>query len=375
MKLADFELERYFARYEFNAPYLLCCSDCETITIQDILQLEGEASVTDFMNLALGYTEAPGSKGLRGQIAGLYKNMGEENILVTSGAEEAIFIFMNAVLQAGDHVIVQYPCYQSLAEIAAAIGCEVSRWEMKEADHWESDFGFLRQKIRTNTRAIIVNMPHNPTGYLMPHKEWINLVDLLRENNILLFSDEVYRFLEYDKNDCLEAACDIYENAVSLGVMSKAYGLAGLRIGWVATGNHKILARMAAFKDYTTICNSAPSEFLAAIALKHHDILVQRNLDIIKQNLALLDEFFKRQAHLFSWVRPKAGPIAFPSLSGKGGADKFCSDLVTNRGVLLLPASCYGFGDQNFRIGFGRQSLPQALERLDNYLQDTGGRF
>ncbi|MDD3268368.1 MAG: aminotransferase class I/II-fold pyridoxal phosphate-dependent enzyme [Syntrophomonadaceae bacterium] len=369
MRIADFELERYFARYEFSSAYLLCCSDCETLTVADVLQLEGEEAKTKFMKLGLGYTESPGSEELRCQIAGIYDHMDVENILVTAGAEEAIFIFMNTILGLGDHVIVQYPCYQSLGEVARSIGCEVSHWEMEEAKGWEPDLESLKHMIKPNTRAVIVNLPHNPTGYLLPRQNFSNLVEILRERNILLFSDEVYRLLEYHDLERLPAACDIYENAVSLGVMSKAYGLAGLRIGWVASRNPKIIRAMAAFKDYTTICNSAPSEFLAAIALKHSDSIVRRNQDIIKHNLLLLDDFFAQYSGLFSWVRPKAGPIAFPSLEWPGGVDAFCSDLNTASGVLLLPSSCFGFGNRNFRIGFGRKNMPEALEQLQNFLK------
>ncbi|MEN6324877.1 MAG: aminotransferase class I/II-fold pyridoxal phosphate-dependent enzyme [Syntrophomonas sp.] len=369
MKITDFKLERYFARHEFSSPYLLCCSDCETLTVEDVLQLEGEEARTKFMKLGLGYTESPGSKELRQQIARIYDHMEVENILVTAGAEEAIFIFMNTSLVSGDHVIVQFPYYQSLGEVARSIGCEVSYWDMEEAQGWAPDLESLLHIIKPNTRAVIVNMPHNPTGYLCSRHGFTNLVGILRERNILLFSDEVYRLLEYHDSDRLPAACDIYENAVSLGVMSKAYGLAGLRIGWVASSNLKIIRKMAAFKDYTTICNSAPSEFLAAIALKHSESVVRRNLDIIKHNLLLLDEFFVRYSDIFSWNRPKAGPIAFPSVEWPGGVDVFCSQLIAARGVLLLPASCFGFGTRNLRIGFGRRDMPEALEQLQSFLK------
>lgn len=369
MRVADFKLERYFAQHEFSAPYLLCCSDCETLTVEDVLQLEGEEAKSEFMKLGLGYTESPGSEELRQRISGIYEHMEADDILVTSGAEEAIFLFMNTSLAPGDHVIVHYPYYQSLGEVARSIGCEVSHWQMAEADGWKPDLASLIHMIKPHTRAVIVNMPHNPTGYLCSRQEFANLVEILRERNILLFSDEVYRLLEYHDPDRLPAACDVYENAVSLGVMSKAYGLAGLRIGWVASRNQKIIRGMAAFKDYTTICNSAPSEFLAAIALKHSESVVRRNLDIIKHNLLLLDEFFVRFSDIFTWNRPKAGPIAFPSVEWPGGVDAFCSGLVAARGILLLPASCFGFGSRNFRIGFGRQNMPEALEQLQNYLQ------
>jgi len=371
MKLQDFKLERYFSKYEFNAPYLLCCSDCESLTVRELLDLEGEGAHKSFQNLWLGYTESSGSPMLRQNIASLYQEMGMEDILVASGAEEAIFIFMNTALDKSHHVIVQHPCYQSLFEVARAIGCQVTLWQMNEADNWDLDIEWLKKNIRENTRAIIINTPHNPTGYLMSREKQAAIIELARDRNILLFSDEVYRFLEYNEKDRLEAACDLYPNAVSLGVMSKTYGLPGLRIGWTATQNTDIHKKMAAFKDYTTICNSAPSEFLASVGLKHRDQLARRNLTIIKDNLELLDQFFQRYAGLFSWVRPKAGPIAFPSIRWDKDVEDFCRELVLSAGVLLLPGSSYDFGgNRHFRIGFGRKNMPQCLDRLEGYLRE-----
>ncbi|MEW6696223.1 MAG: aminotransferase class I/II-fold pyridoxal phosphate-dependent enzyme [Bacillota bacterium] len=370
MKLQDFKLERYFAKYEFNAPYLLCCSDCESYTIKEILALDGERAASAFDNQWLGYTESLGNPELRRQIAALYRTMEDRDVLVTSGAEEAIFIFMNIALEQGDHVIVQYPCYQSLFEIARSIGCEVTKWEMKEENNWELDLDFLKDNIRENTRAIIINSPHNPTGYLPSQEKFNSIIELAGNKGILLFSDEVYRCLEYDEADRLEAACDLYENAVSLGVMSKTYGLAGLRIGWVATKNSGIFHKMASFKDYTSICNSAPSEFLAALALKHHQQLAQRNLTIIKDNLSELDLFFAKYPELFDWRRPKAGPIAFPSIKWGDPVENFCTDVVNSKGVLLLPGNYYDFGNRNFRIGFGRKNMPACVEKLDEYLRE-----
>jgi len=370
MKISPFQLERYFAKYEFKAPYLLCTSDCESMTIEELLAFE-EGSFEKFKKHWLGYTESEGNPELKREIVKLYESMDPSNILVHSGAEEAIFTFMNSALKTGDHVIVHYPCYQSLFEIAKAIGCEVTKWEAVEENNWELDLDFLKKNIKSNTRAIIINCPHNPTGYLMSREKLLDLVDIARKQNLLLFSDEVYRFLEYDENDRLPAACDIYENAVSVGVMSKTFGLAGLRIGWAATKNRKIFDEMASFKDYTSICSSAPSEFLASVALRHRDKIVERNRSIVLKNLKILDEFFDSYMDIFNWQRPKAGSIAFPGLKGNIDAESFCMDLVEKSGVLLLPSNYFGFGNKNFRIGFGRLNLPECVEKLDMYMKNN----
>lgn len=366
MQLPPFKLERYFARYEFNSKYLLCSSDCEAWTVQDILVLEPGAEQS-FHKHWLGYTESSGSPGLRQQIARIYTNIQPEHTLVHSGAGEAIFLCMHAALQAGDHVIVHAPCYQSLTEVARSIGCEVTLWEARETNHWELDTDELKGMLRPTTRLLVINTPHNPTGAHMERETFLKINHFAQEHNLLLFSDEVYRESEYSPTDRLPAACDVNESAISLGVMSKTYGLAGLRIGWIATHNTELINRMAVLKDYTTICSSAPSEFLAELALRHRDRLAQRNREIITSNLALLDAFFGRHAGRFTWIPPRAGPIAFPRLL-EGNVEAFCHSLVTTAGVLLLPGALFGHPGNHFRIGFGRRNMPEALQCLEEFV-------
>jgi aspartate/methionine/tyrosine aminotransferase len=366
MHLSPFKLERYFAKYEFTARYLLCSSDCESLSVGDLLALEPGADEA-LQRHWLGYTESVGAPSLRQEIAPIYTTIQPGQVLVHSGAQEAIFLFMHATLQPGDHVVVHWPCYQSLFEVAKSAGAEVDFWEARESNGWALDLDELKRLLKPNTRAVVVNTPHNPTGYLMPQSDFLELSRLTQEQGLLLFSDEVYRGLEYNPADRLPAACEVNESAVSLGVTSKTYGLAGLRIGWIATRNADIYNRMATLKDYTTICNSAPSEFLAELALRHSDRIAGRNLQIIQSNLALLDDFFSRNADRFSWVRPKAGPIAFPHLL-KGDVEAFCDELVHESGVLLLPGSMYDHPGNHFRVGFARKNMPPALTQLEQFL-------
>jgi aspartate/methionine/tyrosine aminotransferase len=366
MKINPFKLERYFAKYEFNTEFLLCSSDCESMSIQELLAMEDGAG-DRFQDQWLGYTESLGSPTLRQEISKIYSSTSPDQILVHSGAEEAIFTFMQAALEPGDHLIVHWPCYQSLFEIATSIGCQISRWESRSKNHWKLDPEELEALIQPNTKVIVVNNPHNPTGYLMSSETYQATWQLAQSRDILLFSDEVYRESEYDAIGRLPAACDLGPNGISLGVMSKSYGLAGLRIGWIATQNRDLYQKIARLKDYTTICNSAPSEFLAEVALRQRQKLLNRNLGIITHNLALLDDFFTRHKSTFQWYQPDAGPIAFPRLLDDN-IDDFCDQLVKEAGVLLLPGSMYDHPGDHFRIGFGRANLPQALERLEDYL-------
>ncbi len=366
MEIAPFKLERFFAKYEFSTEYLLCSSDCEAMTVGELLEME-PGSAEEFAAHWLGYTESAGAPQLRKTICGIYESIAPDEVLVHTGAEEAIFLFMHAMLQSGDHVVVHSPCYQSLMEVARSLGCEVSPWAAREEDGWSPGIEALERLMRPNTKAIILNTPHNPTGYLMPRDEFEAVSALAREQGALLFSDEVYRESEYDPQMRLPAACDLGAHTVSLGVTSKTYGLAGLRIGWIATHNRDVYEKMAALKDYTTICNSAPSEFLATVALRNRQRLVERNVGIIQHNLETVREFLRRHADLFSWVPPRAGSMAFPRYLG-GSVDAFCDKLVREAGVLLLPGSMYDEHENHFRLGLGRKNLPEAVQRLEEFL-------
>jgi aspartate/methionine/tyrosine aminotransferase len=215
---------------------------------------------------------------------------------------------------------------------------------------------------------VVINSPHNPTGFQMPQDLFREVIRLAEERGLLLFADEVYREAEYREEDRLPAACDSSPSCVSLGVMSKSYGLAGLRIGWLATRNARLLEAVAALKDYTTICSPAPSEFLAELALRHRQSLLRRNLDLIRGNLQVLDAFFARHLERFSWRRPLAGPVAFPRLLG-ADVGSFCDRLREDSGVLLLPGSVFGDRDNHFRVGFGRADLPEAVAHLEEALR------
>src|SRR6056297_514883 len=368
MKIKDFKLERYFARYEFSTPYLLSSSDCEPLSLNELLSIADNDSLKRWNNLKLGYTESQGHPVLREEVAGLYQTIQSKDVLITA-PEEGIFIAMNCFVKKGDHVITTYPGYQSLYEVANAIGCEVSPWTPREENGFFFDIQDLKKLVRDDTRLIVINFPHNPTGATIKEDELKEIINLAKSKDIIIFSDEMYRFLEYEDTDKTTSACDLYENAISLFGMSKSFALAGLRIGWLVTRNSNLLNKFLAFKDYTTICSSAPSEILAIIAIRAKEKIIQRNLEIIKNNLEQLDQFFAQFNHFFEWNKPKAGPIAFPKLKSDMDVNHFCVDLVEKKGVMLLPSSVYDFQGNNFRIGFARKKMKDALNVFGEYLK------
>jgi aspartate/methionine/tyrosine aminotransferase len=365
--LRPFALERYFARYEFNAEYLLSCSDCESLSMSDLTQWARPETLRLWERLKFGYTETLGHPLLRESIAGMYKGISRENTFV-SVPEECIFLFMNAFLEPGDHVLCASPAYQSLHEVARSIGCDVTPWIPDEGRDWNFDLRQLQDGLREDTRLVVVNFPHNPTGYIPTKEDFQRLVDLLSERSIYLFSDEMYRFLEIGKGATLPPACTLYNRAISMSGLSKAFGLPGLRIGWIATRDADIIPGMASLKDYTTICNSAPSEILGIMALENREKILDCQLDRIRRNVGVLDGFFAEYGDVFSWNRPKGGSICFPRLLAAESASDFCEQTVRECGIMLAPSTMFGHGDHHVRIGFGREDLPEVIERFADYL-------
>ena len=366
MQIKPFRIEQYFGKYEFTAKYLLSSSDAESRTIKELLDLEPGAH-EGLLEHWCGYTESPGAPWLREAIAGVYKGIKPDEVLVIAAAEEGIFILYHALVGPGDHVIVETPCYESSLEVARSTGAHVSEWRRSFENGWAHDIAALVKLIQPNTKVIYINTPHNPTGLLMPAAIFKQVIDLAASRNIILFSDEVYRELEHDSATRLPAACEAYDRAVSLGSMSKTYGLPGLRLGWLASRDPEIIHRCLEFKYYTTICSSAPSEFLTALALRHREVLVQRNLQIVLRNLRLLDAFIHQRPHLFEWAKPNASPIGFIHFKPQRDVLAFCEEVVRDSGVLLLPGTVYD-QPRHIRFGFGRKNMPESLAQFGAYL-------
>jgi aspartate/methionine/tyrosine aminotransferase len=370
MQLPPFRLERFFARHEFTAPHLLCVSDGQSLSVGELLALVPGAA-EGLGRVHLGYTDSKGAPDLRQAIAGLYETISPDDVLVHVGAEEAIFTFMAAALSPGDTATVMAPCYQSLSDVAAGFGCRIAPWHCDPAQGFAPDLDTLETLLANpGNTVLVVNFPHNPTGYLPDPETFAALIAAATARGVRVFSDEVYRFSEAEGVATLPAACDLDPRAVSLGVMSKSYGLAGLRVGWVCCRDRELLARMASVKDYLSICGSAPSEYLATCALAAGRELLGRMEGILAPNRRLLADFFASRADLFDFVAPRGGLTAFPGLR-QGPADAFCQELLAATGVLLLPGSLYGeTWSKHFRIGFGRTDFAQNLERLATFCQN-----
>jgi len=371
MKINEFKIERYFAEYEFRSRYLLSSSDCESLAVNELLLMADRQCLDLWNNLRLGYTETRGHPLLREAIAGLGAKITPDDVCVLS-PEEGIFIAMNVILDRGDHVIVTDPGYQSLSEIPASLGCEVTKWPVYLADtDWHLDISFLQKAIRKNTRLIIINFPHNPTGYVPCKADLRKIIDIASEKGICLFSDEMYRYLEFSGSHEPGSVADLYEKGITLSGLSKSFGLPGLRIGWIATQDRQLISKIEGFKDYTTICNGAPGEILGIIALRNSDRIIDANLRLIRENKEIARDYFRKHSELFTWIDPAGSSVAFPRLDEKIPVSAFCRKLVETKSALLMPAEMFGYDGNHFRIGLGKRSFREALGQLEAFVSEN----
>ena len=372
MKFPPFEIENFFRQHEFSAPHGISSSDCEPLTMPEVLELASPARRAQFENLWLGYTESQGHPELRGAIADLHEESISADHVMEAVPEEGIFVPMNALLNEGDHVIAIFPSFQSLYDIGRGIGCEVSFWRAQCGETgWTFDVDELESLVQPNTSMLIINFPHNPTGALLERAELERIVDLARRHDLILYSDEIYRFAEHDPAARLPSACELYDKAVVLGGLSKCFGLPGLRVGWVITRDAGLMRDLREMKSYTTICGSAPSEILALIALENSETLTKRCVAIVRENTAVARSFFDRHDDLFSIHYPQAGTVGLVELTADMDVSEFADGAVRDAGVMVLPAKVMKFEGNYFRIGLGRRALPHALEPFEQYVLDS----
>lgn len=370
--LPDFKLEVYLGKWEFAARWHMTPSDAQTLTIKELLALADAEDRAAWDDLPLSYIETWGTPKLRAAIAATYKGITSDDVLAFAGAEEGIYCAMHALLTKEDHALVVTPNYQSAEQLPLAL-CAAEGVALRPERNWDLDLDEVASKIRPNTKLISINFPHNPTGKIIDRATFDGLVALCRKHGIWLFSDEVYRGLEIDPARQLPAVTEAYERGLSLGVMSKAYGLPGLRIGWILSKDHALLSKMERLKNYLSICNAGPSEHLAIIALKARDKVVGRNVTLLRDNLKAVEAFFAEYPGLFAWSRPDGGCVAYPRYLGEDGVENFARRLVEEAGIVVLPSSIYhsSLGStppDRFRIGFGRFHTKAGLDAMREFL-------
>ena len=375
--LPEFRLEKWFSTYEFVAPHSLTASDAQTMTVAELLALAGRG-IDDLNDIGMGYVSPWGTPELREAVAATYDVITSDDVLAFTGAQEALFWLLAELLHDGGHAVVTVPNYQSVETMPLAGPADVTGlplWRGSGAElTWTLDLERLESLLRPDTRCVVVNFPNNPTGFIPDRETFAALADLCHQRGIVLVSDEVYRGIEVDPANTLPQAADLTPTAVSVNVMSKSYGLPGLRVGWLATRDRGLLARLENRKHYTTICNPGLTEHLAVVALGVGDRIHARNRAIVTDNIARVRAFFADYPELFEFEAPMGGCVSFPRFLGAEGPEVFVRRAIDEAGVLTLPASLYrsALADvpaDRFRIGFGRTSLPETLGALRDHLE------
>lgn len=373
--LPEFSLERWFAEFEF-VPGIrnLTASGPFAATTRELLELEDAATTARYLELGLDYVENPGNAELRQGIAGLYKTLEASNIRVTSGASEALFLLILTVVQPGDNIIVEEPTYGNIAGVAQSRGAEVRRLPLRMEQGWKPDLEQLAQLVDQKTRLIYFTHSNNPTGKLLQVEEMQAIARIAERVGALFVNDEVFRLISLDGAP-IPSAIDVVEHAAVIADMTKPWGLGGLRVGWIASRDSALLQRVSNARDYSTMCGSAPGEFLAQVALRHASQVIAPRLAAACTNLQRLADAIEGSNGVLRWSPPQAGYTAFVQFPFR--AEPFCRYLAEEKKFLLLPGYVYGKAyEQYIRIGYGcsterfAEGLTTIMDVLQNWREE-----
>ncbi|KAL3458165.1 pyridoxal phosphate-dependent transferase [Aspergillus heterothallicus] len=391
VKIDPFEVDHWILTRHAAAKHSLAHSYCSAISIDDLLvgnrSNEGENAWTSILAKPMEYGPMKGSPALRSRIADLYSHpptepLPIENIVTTPGASLANFLVLFSLLGPGDHAIVQYPTYQQLYSVPTSIGAEVSLWKAHEEDGWRLDLEELKQLIKSNTKVIVINNPVNPTGAALEKPILDEIISLAKQHSITILSDEVYYPLFHSISPAPPSVLSLgYDKVVVTSSLSKAYSLAGLRVGWIASRDTGIIDTCVNSRSYALITLSQVDEHLAALALGAASVkrLMERNTELARRNLRVVQEFIDAWAAVCSWVKPVGAPIGFVKFvrDGKAVDDvEFCTRLLERKGVLLVPGSkCFGEASEfrgYVRLGFGEEThrLHAALTEVSAFIEE-----
>ena len=376
MNIAPFQTEHFYAKYEFNTPYQLCNSDCETITIEALLDM-ADMSLEQFGRESMGYTESQGNPHLREGISQMYGqtsgSVEADDVVILGTPIEGIYLSARALLQPDDEVIVLSPAYDALINMFEhVVGKEnVKKWEFLPAENgWDLHLDDLRNLMTSKTKMVVVNFPHNPTGFLPSHEFQQELIATIEANDLWLFCDEMYFGLVHAGTPTIPSAADLSKKVIVLSGLSKTYGLPGLRSGWLIIQDKAVRDNIMNWKFYTSICPPNPTEFLAVAATRVWEQLRDKNIEIVEHNKKLAEAFFSRWPDLFTWRPPLAGSTALvgyhvPSVMAVS------EQLANEAGVLIHPGTTLGSDDQHMRIGLGRKGFGKALEKFEEWLKSS----
>jgi len=371
MEIAPAHLEYWLRDRYFDSELDISCSGVETFSFGELRRLFN-ITPDDLDRIVLNDSRTLGDPDLRTAIGNRWANGNAERVMATNGSSEAIYLIMHSLLEPGDEVVVLEPAYQQLFAIAEAIGCELKHWRLRFENSFRPDMSEARRLIGRRTRMIVVNFPHNPTGTSLTPAEQAELIELARSAGAYLIWDAAFAELTYD-TPALPEPGERYDRTITLGTLSKAYGLPGLRVGW-CLAPEKVLDRLVRLRDYTTLALSPLVEHVATRVIENGDLLLRPRLAQARHNRELLLSWANQHREFVSIIPPQGGVSVFMRVFGVADIEDFCRELEDKYSVLLVPGT--SFGQQNHvRLGFGCATgvLTEALARLSEHLHSYSG--
>ncbi|MBN1329463.1 MAG: aminotransferase class I/II-fold pyridoxal phosphate-dependent enzyme [Candidatus Heimdallarchaeota archaeon] len=368
MKVDTFLVEQFMDTYEMEVELNIAETCVKPFILNEFLELMGKESFfNEFKKKQLTYGHINGSPELRQGIANLYDTMKLENILISGGAIGANFLTFYSLIEPKDHVVTIFPAYQQLYSTARSFGANVKLWKMIWEDQWKPNIDDLSSLVNRNTKMIVINNPHNPTGFLFSNNFLKEIIEIAEDVGAYLLYDEAYRGLYLDESDKVTSIVDCYEKGISTGSFSKGLSLTGLRLGWIAA-NKQIIEELVQHRQYTTISNGIIDDALGALAMSNVDRIYKRNTELIKINHKILSNWIKNEP-LIDWIPAKAGSVAFLKLLLDIPTEEFCLNLIKEKSTFLVPGTCFEM-EGYLRIGFGNDTeiLRAGLSRLKEFL-------
>lgn len=370
MRIAPALLEEWMREYYFATELDIGSSGVESFSLAEIRTLLG-ISHDELDHIVFNDSETLGGLGLRKAVANRYGNGDLNRVIATHGSSEAIFLIMTALLRSGDEVVVLDPCYQQLYSIAEVIGCKLKSWPLRFSNGFAPDVEEAKRLITSRTKMIVVNFPHNPTGASLTLEQQTELVEAAARVDAYLVWDAAFAELTYDGAP-LPAPIQ-YTRSITMGTLSKAFGLPGLRVGW-CLASADVLARFVLLRDYTNLHLSPLIELIAQRAIEQAPVLVGKRLQQARVNREFLAAWCEEHRDFVEWVPPRGGVCSFVRLRRIKDVEEFCRRLAHSYSVLLVPGSCFkhpshvrlGFGDATARVREGLWRLSMALKNAGN---------
>lgn len=370
MKIQPFKVEEWMNAHETRARYNIAETCVDSVSLEELFQLtntDGEAFWQNFRKKRLTYGDIEGAPEFRQGVCGLYRTLKVENIVPTHGASGANHHVFYSLIQPGDEVISIMPTYQQLYSIPESLGAKVKILNLTRENGYHVDLQALKELVTKHTRMICINNPNNPTGALLTEEELTGIVEIAGKVDAWVLCDEVYRHLTQRDEWCPSIA-DLYQKGISVASMSKVFSLAGLRLGWIATHDRNAIRSFLSHRDYNLISCGMLDEAIAGIALSGAENILKRNRQIVRANLAILNQWVNTQPHV-SYVKPEAGTTALVYYDLDIPSRTFCEELFARTGAFVTPGECFEL-ERCMRIGYAcdTDTLKAGLAAMDEYI-------